>query len=204
MPVSAFRRFLPLVLGRLALVAAALMMLVPAVSAAPLTIGKIGLGGPGCPAGSATAAITADGHLSIRFRQYRVSAGGARSFDRKACGLTIPVSAPAGMSVAIVGVQYKGFNRLPPGAKSTISAEIFFAGGRGPIVSRSFTGPLNRSFTHTSAASATVWSECGADFNLRINSSLRVMTSGGRAASASIRSQDVGAALLYQLRFRRC
>jgi hypothetical protein len=31
-----------------------------------------------------------------------------------------------------------------------------------------------------------------------------VTTTGGRTASASIRSQEIGAALVYQLRFRRC
>jgi hypothetical protein len=191
-------------LGRSAAALALLLMLAAPVEAASARVGKIGLGGPGCPAGSATASITADGHLSIRFTQYRVSTGGARSFDRKACGLTIPISLPAGMAVAIVGVQYRGTNNLPAGAKSTISAEIFFAGGRGPVVSRSFSGPLNRSFSHSTAAAGTVWSACGADLNLRINSSLRVTTSGGRPARASVRSQDVGAAFIYQLRYRRC
>jgi hypothetical protein len=191
-------------IGKLAAALAIALTITSPVSSASARVGKIGLGGPGCPAGSATAAITADGHLSIRFTQYRVSAGDGRSFDRKACGLTIPVSLPAGMAVAIVGVQYKGVNKLPSGAKSTISAEIFFAGGKGPVVSRNFTGPLNRSFNFTTAAGATVWSECGAALNLRINSSLRVTTSGGRTASASIRSQEVGAALIYQLRYRSC
>ena len=111
---------------------------------------------------------------------------------------------PAGMAVAIVGVQYRGTNNLPAGAKSTISAEIFFAGGTGPVVSRTFSGPLNRSFSYSTAAAATVWSACGAAFNLRINSSLRVTTTGGRTARASIRSQDVGAAFIYELRYRRC
>ncbi len=203
--VSAFSRISGLVvLGRLAIALAVVLTLTGPATAASARVGKIGLGGPGCPAGSATAAITADGHLSIRFTQFRVSAGGARGFDRKACGLSIPISLSAGTAVAIVGVQYRGTNNLPAGAKSTISAEIFFAGGRGPVVSRSFSGPLNRSFSHSTAAAGTVWSACGADLNLRINSSLRVTTSGGRAARASIRSQDVGAAFIYQLRYRRC
>jgi hypothetical protein len=203
--VSAFNRMSGFIaLGRVTAVLAVLLMLAPPVTAAPARVGTIGLGGPGCPAGSAAATITADGHLSIRFTRFQVSAGGARSFDRKACSLSIPISVPAGMAVAIVGVQYRGTNNLPAGARSTISAEIFFAGGRGPVVSRSFSGPLNRSFSYSTAAAGTVWSDCGADLNLRVNSSLRVTTSGGRAARASIRSQDVGAALLYELRYRRC
>jgi hypothetical protein len=191
-------------LGRFAATLAVLLMLATPATAASAKVGKLGLGGTGCPAGSATATITADGHLSIRFTQYRVSAGGANRFDRKACGLTIPLSLPAGMAVAIVGVQYRGTNNLPAGAKSTISAEIFFAGGTGPVVSRSFSGPLNRSFSYSTAAAGTVWSACGAALNLRINSSLRVTTSGGRTARASIRSQDVGAAFIYELKYRRC
>ena len=203
MSASSGRTFV-IAAGRLVAALALVLTLAAPASAASARVGKIGLGGPGCPAGSATASITADGNLSIRFTQYRVSAGGGRSFDRKACGLTIPVSLPAGMAVAIVGVQYKGVIKLPSGAKSTISAEIFFAGGRGPVASSTFNGPLNRTFTATTAAGATVWSDCGAKLNLRINSSLRVTTSGGRTASASIRSQEVGAALIYQLKYRSC
>ena len=116
----------------------------------------------------------------------------------------MPFRVPSGQSVAIVGVQYKGFNRLPAGATATLRTETFFAGGNGPVVSRTFKGPSSGSYSFTSAASAPVWSACGASFNLRINSSLLVNTTGGRSASSSVRLQDVAAGLIYQLKYKSC
>ena len=191
----------------LSLIASLLLTAVAAqpVAAADATIGRLGIGGTGCPAGTASAALSSDGStLSIRFTQYRAAAGGASRFDRKACGIAIPFTVPARQSVAIVGVQYRGRNALPPGATASISAEIFFAGGRGPVVSKSFRGPFYGPFGFSTAASATSWSACGASLNLRVNSSIKVTSSGGQTASIGVRSQDVSAALVYELKYRDC
>lgn len=186
----------------LSMAAALTFATLPAAQAAG-SIGKLGVGGTGCPAGSVTAAL-GNNQLTLKFRRYIVSAGGARSFDRKACGLSIPFRVPAGMSVAIVGVQYAGRNRLPVGATATLRTETFFAGGTGPVVAKTFTGPTNARYRFTSAAAAPVWSACGADLNLRVNSSLKVTTSRGSSASSSVASQDVAAGLVYLLEFRAC
>jgi hypothetical protein len=184
--------------------AASAFLVMPASAAAP-SVGRIGLGGPGCPAGSATAAVSGDGTiLTIRFTEFEVEAGGARTVDRKACALAIPFTAPPGHAVALLALTYRGDLRLPAGAQATLSAETFFAGGQGPTASHTVDGPLTSRFSATTGATATVWSACGAATNLRVNTSLRVETTTGRAASASIRSQDVDAALIYQLRLRKC
>ena len=187
------------------LAAAALLTVVTALpaQAAGASIGALGVGGTGCPAGTVRAAVSSDS-LSLRFSAYRASAGGARSFDRKACGISIPLHVPAGQSVAIIGVTYKGSNNLPAGASARLESELFFAGGQGPKASRTIDGPARGIFSASTAAVATVWSACGADVNLRIQSSLLVKTAKGAMASTSIRSQDVNAGLVYQLKFKRC
>jgi len=188
----------------LAVIALTLASMPPATAAGP-SIGRLGVGGTGCPAGTVSAALTGGGStLSLRFSSYRASAGGARTFDRKACGVAIPFTVPAGQSVAIVGVQYAGRNKLPAGATATLRTETFFAGGSGPVVSKTFTGPASGSYRFTSVASAPVWLACGARLNLRVNSSLRVNTSRGTAASSSVATQDVSAGLVYLLKFRSC
>lgn len=197
--MSASRWLRPL--AAIALLAAAMT---PATAAGP-SIGRLGVGGTGCPAGTVSASLTGGGStLSLKFSQYRASAGGARTLDRKACGIAIPFTVPAGRSVAIVGVQYAGRNRLPAGATATLRTETFFAGGTGPIVAKTFSGPSTGSYRFTSVASAPVWSACGASFNLRINSSLRVTSPRGASASSSVASQDVAAGLVYLLKFRAC
>jgi hypothetical protein len=192
-------RSIPAALAALAMLVASLS---PATAAGP-SIGRLGVGGTGCPAGTVSASLTGGGStLSLKFSKYRAAAGGARSFDRKACGVAVPFTVPAGQSVAIVGVQYAGRNKLPVGATATLQTETFFAGGRGPVVSKTFTS--TGSYRFTSVASAPVWSACGASLNLRVNSSLRVNSPHGASASSSVATQDVSAGLVYLLKFRAC
>jgi hypothetical protein len=146
--------------------------------------------------------------LSLIFDQYEVSAGGmtGRSFDRKSCNVAIPVHVPNGYSISIFSVDYRGFNNLPRGATSQFNVEYFFAGGRGPAFRRTFWGEQQSDYfiNNQLTAESLVWSRCGEDVNLRTNASLRVNTVGNREASSTVDSQDVNAAIVYHVQFRRC
>ena len=83
------------------------------------------------------------------------------------------------------------------------TAEYFFAGSKGQKATRTVSGPANGRFTLADKG-ALVWSGCGADVNFRINTSLRVNTTGARAASISLKSQDVTAAATYRLQWKAC
>lgn len=172
--------------------------------AAPLKLGKAGYGGPGCPGGSASVAATST-NISIRFDRYQVAAGGStgKSFDRKACSMSIPITVPAGKSVAIVGLNFAGYTKLPTGATADFRVEQFLVGGKGPVFTRSVKGPKTGKFT-ASSDTALSWSACGGGTTFRVNTSLIVRTTGGKAASASIRAQDVSTAVVYRLKFKDC
>ena len=181
---------------------------VPA-SADDIALGTPGYGGSGCPAGSVSTVLAPDMKtLSLIFDQYEVSAGGmtGRSFDRKSCNVAIPVHVPNGYSISIFSVDYRGFNHLPRGATSQFNVEYFFAGGRGPAFRRTFWGEQQSDYfiNNQLAAESLVWSRCGEDVNLRTNASLRVNTVGNREASSTVDSQDVSAAIVYHVQFRKC
>ena len=191
-------------LGVLALAATPL-----AAHADTLTLGLPGYGGTGCPDGTVSATLSPDARsLSLIFDSYEVTAGGetGRSFDRKSCNVAIPVHVPQGMSVSVLSVDYRGFNHLAPGASSQFNVEYFFAGGRGPSFRRSFYGPVDADYTINNPLTiqAMVWSPCGADVNLRTNSSMRVSTVGNREALATVDTEDVNAAIVYHLQWRAC
>lgn len=178
-------------------------------SADDISLGIPGYGGSGCPAGTVSTTLSPDGKsLSLIFDQYEVSAGGAtgRSFDRKSCNVAIPVHVPNGYSIAVLAVDYRGFNHLPYGAMSQFNVEYFFAGSRGPAFRRTFRGAQEGDYLiqNELLAESLVWSPCGADVNLRTNASLRVNTVGNREASATVDSQDVNAAIVYHVQMRRC
>jgi hypothetical protein len=174
-----------------------------------ITLGLPGYGGTGCPDGSASVTLSPDAtSLSILFDEYYVEAGGStnKSFDRKSCNIAIPVHVPQGLSVSVLAIDYRGYNNIPTGARTTFGVEYFFAGARGPVFNKTFNGPLDKDYLiqNKLQASALVWSKCGADVNLRTNSSIRVQTSQNKQALATVDSQDVSAAIIYQLQWKKC
>jgi len=190
------------------LLVSALMFSAP-VFAGDISLGTPGYGGTGCPEGTVSVTLSPDQKsLSLLFDQYQLSVGGdtGKSFDRKSCNIAIPVHVPQGMSVSILKIDFRGFNHLPPSATSQFNVEYFFAGTKGPAFQKKFSGPLDEDYliNNELTAEAVVWSGCGADVNLRTNSSMKVKTVSNKEAMASIDSEDVNAAIVYQLQWRSC
>lgn len=192
------------------LVTAVTALMAGGVLAQNLTIGEVGYGGNGCPAGSASVNLSPDAtSVSILFDQYVVESGGStgKSLDRKSCNLTLPVNVPQGYSVAIFKVDYRGYNAVPPGGSARFSSEYFWAGARGPRIDRIFRGPINDSFTLTDQLLATtlVWTPCGQSVNLRVNTSMQNQSNSRREQALSmVDSADVSSGLIYHLQWRRC
>ena len=167
-------------------------------------------GGTGCPAGSASAALSPDQKsLSILFDDFFVEAGGSsgKRVARKACNIAIPVHVPQGFSVSLIDVDYRGYTYLPSRASARFTASYFFAGSRGPRLSKSFRGWKDDEylFTNNLVATALSWSPCGSDVNLRVNASMMVRNSNRREeAIATVDSADLKAGIVYKIQWRRC
>ncbi len=175
-----------------------------------IRLGEPAYGGNGCPIGTASVTLSPDQKsLSVLFDQYIAEAGASvgKTLDRKSCNLAIPVHVPQGLSVSILAVDYRGFNSLPARAQSTFNVEYFFAGQRGPAFQRTFMGPLESDYLirNNLIATAQVWSACGQDVILRTNTSITARTNPSRQDTlATVDSQDVSAALIYSLQWKRC
>ncbi len=179
------------------------------VYADDIRLGVPGYGGNGCPAGSASVTLSPDQKsLTLIFDQYLVEAGGVNPRTaRKSCNIAIPVHVPNGLSVSIIAVDYRGFNSLPSGARSLFNAEYFFAGGRGPRVTRTFQGPLTQDYLihNDLAVGAIVWSRCGESVNLRVNTSMTAISNSRLDdVLSTVDSADFRAGIIYRLQFRRC
>lgn len=192
------------------IVAILTLVLAPATARADsIKLGNPGYGGTGCPGGSASVILSADKKsLSILFDSYYVEAGGAtgKSFDRKSCNLAIPVHVPQGLSISVLAIDYRGYNNIPSGATSVFSVEYFFAGSSGPVFKQTFNGPKDADYliSNKLTAQSVVWSACGADVNLRTNSSIRVSTKQNKQALATVDSEDIKAAIIYKLQWKKC
>ena len=189
-----------------------LATLVLALSAeAQIKLGQPSYGGNGCPAGSASVSITDDGKImSVLFDQFAAEAGNTtgRRIDRKSCNLRVPIKVPQGYSVALIGVDYRGFNAIPgSGAYTEFNAEYFYAGARGPRFSRRFQGPQNNEYLINNKLIATnlVWSQCGTEVIFGINAAATAMANSQMQQTMMIvDSADITAGILYQFSWRRC
>lgn len=175
-----------------------------------LRLGQPAYGGNGCPAGTASITLSpGEDALSILFDNYIAEAGAStgKRVDRKSCNISIPVQVPQGYSVAVFQVDYRGFNLVPSGGRNQFDVEYFWAGARGPMIRRTFMGPQNQNFTigDTLMASTLVWTPCGASVNLRVNSSMMVMSNHRQEqALGMVDSADISSGLVYHLQWRRC
>ncbi len=176
-----------------------------------ISLGQPTYGGSGCPAGSASVNITGDGRtMSVLFDSFSAEAGNTtgRRIDRKSCNLRVPVRVPQGYSVALIAVDYRGFNAIPGnGAYTEFKAEYFYAGSRGPVFQKRFTGPQADSYQITNQLIATnlVWSECGKEVMFSINAGATAMANSRMDQTMMIvDSADISAGILYQFQWRRC
>lgn len=175
-----------------------------------IQLGQPSYGGSGCPAGSASVSMGFDKqNISILFDQYLAMAGGSSgvSIDRKACNLAIPVHIPQGYSISVFEVDYRGFASVPRGGMGQFRVEYFFAGSEGPRASKTYVGPYERDFTinHGLEAEAVVWSRCGEDVILRVNSS--ILARSNRQMDdvlMSMDSTDISSQLVYHVKWKRC
>ncbi len=144
-----------------------------------IALGEPGYGGTGCPGGSVSLLVLSSPK---------------------------PTRTPSGVPAIDLTIDYRGYNNIPSGARTTFNVEYFFAGQRGPTFTKNFNGALDDDYliTNKLQASALVWSACGADVNLRTNSSIRVQTRQNKEALATVDSEDVNAAIVYALQWKKC
>lgn len=175
-----------------------------------IRLGTPGYGGNGCPGGSASVTLSPDKKsLSILFDEYIVEAGGSsgKKIDRKSCNIAVPVHIPQGYSISVFQVDYRGYTFVPSGGEARFSAEYFFAGIRGPSVEQSFRGFVDNQYVITNrlAAESLVWSACGQDVNMRINTGMMARTnSRGDQLLATVDSTDIKSGIIYHVQWRRC
>jgi Domain of unknown function (DUF4360) len=171
----------------------------PAFAAAKVEITGAGYGGSGCPGGSANVTVSPDGQeLSILFDKF-IALGNKPSESRKSCNLSIPIKVPQGYQISLYDADYRGY--VAPKTSGRLRAEYFFAGQRGPIFSRTFTGEREYNVRDSLATVADVWSRCGDSLNMRVNAN---MTARGQGM-ATVDSFDLAhRGLIYHIKYRSC
>lgn len=172
----------------------------PAMADPPdIEIIEVEMGGSGCPMGTAHAVLSADKRtLSIIFDQYY-----GEDDEYVSCNIAISLSVPAGFTVALIEIDYRGYASIPDedGSKGRFRAEYFFAGFTGPVKIKNFPRGYEGSFMLEHDILGAVWAPCGADVIARANTSIKTW---GDDSFVAIDTADVYAGIEFHLEWDEC
>jgi len=176
----------------LILVTAAFAM--PASNAAQVTpdptqvyINGIVYGGTGCPQGSLGSFISDDRQtFTLIFDQFVASIGPgvAVAQNRKNCQINLDLRYPSGFQYSIFSTSYRGYVGLDSGVNGLQSTNFYFSGQTSQsTTSTSFKGPTSGDYEIVDDVDlvSTIWSPCGAQSALNLNSQVRLTTSSTTA-----------------------
>lgn len=154
------------------------VLLSTTVFADEVVVGTPAFGGDGCLHEKTSLVISPD-RKTVRLlpTDYVAEAGGntGRGIDQKSCDLAIPVHIPKGYQVGFRPKAFNGTVSLGEKSRSVLTAEYFLAGSRGVTFNQNFKGPLSQEFV-SETEDKLIWSPCGTDTILRLNTSIYVKT----------------------------
>ncbi len=174
-------------------------------------IRNISYAGSGCPAGTVSQNVAPDLlAFTLLFDSYiaQIGPGVALSESRKNCQLLIDLDFPSGWSYTVFTADYRGYASLQSGVSGQQISSYYFQGqSQTARLGTNFSGPMTRDFQirDTLGLNAFVWSPCGAQRALNINSQIR-LSSSNRTASGLITTDSIDGEFkhIYGMQWRRC
>jgi hypothetical protein len=176
-------------------------------------VNTIKYNGSGCPLETVSPSISDDGKaFTLTFGQYiaEVGPGVALTESRKNCQLDINLHIPQGWAYTITNVDYRGYARLDPNVVGTQKSTYYFMGNSMNSANgqSTYVGPFegDYGFRDTLAFNTLVWSRCGVNRNLEINTQVRLDNSRNRRGTGmmTVDSIDGEVKQIYHLQWMRC
>ncbi|MFB7508798.1 DUF4360 domain-containing protein [Streptomyces broussonetiae] len=177
-----------------------------------IVIDSVAADGTGCPPGTASVAISPDNTtFSVTYSNYlaQVGPGSAPTDSRKNCQLNLRVHVPGGLTYAIVSADYSGFASLAPGASGTQRASYHFEGNATTTKTHHFKGGFTNNWrtTDTVPVAALVFTPCGQERDLDINTELQVDPGTSSPSATSFMEMDSTNGTIktvYHVALKRC
>ena len=144
----------------------------------PYQFGNLTFFGSGCPEGTVKTVKSSDNQtFSVIFSSYMSETSETKRMARTSCNLAVPVDVKEGFSIGIFKTDYRGFADVPDTHRKNYArfgAEYFFAGNKGPTVSKTFPSGSSEDFfiSDDLVVSSAVYSACGASTVFRINTAI--------------------------------
>ncbi|KAF2787227.1 hypothetical protein K505DRAFT_130594 [Melanomma pulvis-pyrius CBS 109.77] len=183
-----------------ALALAALSLASPVPDAAPATappsfkIAGVISGGSGCPQGSIDIDYTDSRILPIYFsKDFTASVGPSVAADqsRKNCQINIDLQYTPGYQYAVYSADYVGYGDLDAGVKGIVRANYYFSGYTNQVSSSlAIQGPFTGRYTKHDDVALSIWSPCGSEAALNVNSEVSLTPMGGAGSGTLIATKE--------------
>jgi len=175
-----------------------------------VTIAVASVNGTGCKPGTADVSLNSDRTgFRVSYDDFSVRDGGGSpaTESRKNCQVSIRFKVPAGYVFAIAKADYRGSAYLHDGATGLQRSNYYFQGSsQNDYVDHSFVGPYDDEW-HTTDFGPLVFSPCGYQRNLNINTELRVDSGTSdkwRTSTMTMDSSSGKIFTLFTLEWRHC
>jgi len=148
----------------------------------PSTVYLSGLayGGTGCPQGTVTQIFSDDKTtVTLIYDQYQAQIGPGidPAQSRANCQLNFNLHYPGGWQYSVFTAEYRGYIQADKGVTGVQKSIYYFSGDSRQCATQSnFNGPLTQDYNvvDTIDTTSTVWSPCGIQGMLNINSQVRL------------------------------
>lgn len=176
-----------------------------------VTFGSVAFAGSGCPASTVSSQLSSDvSTFTFLFSKFIAQAGQDvdASEYRKNCQLSTKIRYPSGWQFSVYKADYRGYAKIPAGTTGTAKATYYFSGESDQVSSEMvINGVYNGNYVKTDkfAGDAALWSPCGSEGLLNINSEVR-LTPLDSDASAILTGNlsDQKYTVVHYLQWRRC
>ncbi|KAF1990235.1 hypothetical protein K402DRAFT_224745 [Aulographum hederae CBS 113979] len=184
---------------------------VPVPDPSKVQFRSVNYGGTGCPSGTVDYNIAADAStVTIIFDSYVASVGPdvAVSEQRKNCLLHFDLLYPGGYQFSVFEADYRGYASIESGVTGEIKSTYYFSGQSAQQSSTTqFIGPWAGDYVKNDKASqeSLVWSPCGSEGLLNINSQVRLQQRD-KKASGLLTTDTIDAKFVQELAitWRKC
>ncbi|KAK4228707.1 hypothetical protein QBC38DRAFT_361277 [Podospora fimiseda] len=176
-----------------------------------VTIVGLAFAGSGCPAGSVSGQLSSDlTTITLLYASFVAQAGQGISASnyRKNCQLNVKIKYPQGYQFSIFKADYRGYAQIPKGDTGTCKATYYFSGDTKQISSTTLIkGPYDDNYIKTDefGVESTVWSPCGLEGLLNINSEVRLSPADAvKPALLTVDSTDLRFKQVHYLQWQKC
>lgn len=179
-------------------------------SGSEVQIVAISFSGTGCKPGTVSGQLSTDlTTLTLLYSTFVAQTGkNVEVATRKNCQLLVKLRYPSGWQFSVFKADYRGYAQIPSGETGTCKANYYFSGDSKQISSTmTIRGPYDDNYIKTDqfGVESTVWSPCGIEGLLNINSEVRLsVTDTSKTAQLTVDSTDLRFKQIHHLQWAKC